>query len=299
MTHHCVRRLGLLAGLTAIVIALAGCSGLSAASFAASALPDGIPTPSEAAVVVGQGGGYDAGARLFAFSSNLAPADAIHHYEAQLTAAGFEPAGSSGTWTLYRNGVTLLAIRAGESGPPTDLLVRVMTGSPASSGLPETAGGTVGHGSSAGGGSNGANGGASGGNSGGNSSNAGGNSGNAGGNSGNAGGSSGNNGANSVASPNPNGNAGGNSGASSNPNGNAGGNSVASPNPNGNAGGNSGASPNPNGNAGGNSGASPNPKGPDKTPVPRPDPPNGKPSAPPGQVKATAPAAIHTTPPHP
>jgi hypothetical protein len=274
MTHHCVHRFSLLAFLTAIVVALAGCSGLSAASPAASALPDGIPTPSEAAVVVGQGGGYDAGARLFAFSSNLAPADAMHHYEAQLTAAGFEPAGTSGTWTLYRNGVTLLAIRAGESGPPTDLLVRVMAASPASSGTPETAGGTAGHGSSTGSGPNAGNGGAN----------------QGGGNPGTAGGN--------AANP-TGGNAGGNSGESPNPNSNAGGNSGASPNPNSNAGGNSGASPNPNSNAGGNSGASPNPKAPDTTPVPRPDPPNGKPSAPPGQVKATAPAAIHTTPPHP
>ena len=201
MTHHTIRRLGPLACLTAIAIAIAGCTGLPPASLVASALPDGIPTPSQAAVVVGQGGGYDAGARLFAFSSNLAPADAIHSYETQLTAAGFEPAGSSGTWALYRNGATVLAVRAGASGPPTDLLVRVMAGPPASSGTPETAGGANGHGNAAAGGPNGA-------------ANKGGDSGAAGGNpAGNAGGNSGNAGGNAGASPNPNSNAGGNAGA--------------------------------------------------------------------------------------
>ena len=115
-----------LAWLAVIALAVAACSSTAPGSTTPSAgLPDGIPVPAEAVVVVGQDGGYDAGATLYGFSSDLAPADAARAYAAQLLAAGFTHAGRNGTWSLYRDGALLVAVRVGASGPPSDLLVRV------------------------------------------------------------------------------------------------------------------------------------------------------------------------------
>ncbi len=94
-----------------------------------TSLPDGVPVPSRASVVVGQGGGYDAGATLYAFSSDFGPTAALKDYEKELLAAGFTAEGSNGPWALYRHGAMLVAVRVGESGPPTDLLLKVTAGS--------------------------------------------------------------------------------------------------------------------------------------------------------------------------
>ncbi len=125
--HYWPFRATRLISLAAIAVALTACSTSAAGTGAPTGLPDGIPVPADAAVVVGQGGGYDAGATLYAFSSDLGPAAALGGYEAQLTTAGYARVGSSGPWQLYRLGATLVAVRAGQSGPPTDLLVRVTT----------------------------------------------------------------------------------------------------------------------------------------------------------------------------
>ena len=238
----------------------------------AHGLPDGIPVPADAAVVVGPGGGYDAGATLYAFSSDLGPAAALGGYEAQLTAAGYARVGSNGPWQLYRYGATLVAVRAGQSGPPTDLLVRVTTtratAMPAGGSAQAGGGGGVG-------GTGGASGAASGGPATGSSAAAG------------------------TSSANGNPNPGGQSGAKSNPNGNGKANGhpvaptpagVAAPTaaPNGNALGTANGNPDPGSNVGGNG----NPA----TPVPQPPPPNGQPTAPPGQVGRTPPPGAAKTP---
>ena len=127
LMHHWPSRATRLAVLATLALALAACSTSTAGPGTPSGLPDGIPVPADAAVVVGQGGGYDGGATLYGFSSDLGPAAALHGYASQLAAAGYSPAGTSGRWQLYRHGTTLVAVRAGQSGPPTDLLVRVTT----------------------------------------------------------------------------------------------------------------------------------------------------------------------------
>ncbi len=241
-----------LAWLAVIALAVAACSSTAPGPTTSSAgLSDGIPMPADAVVVVGQDGGYDAGATLYGFSSDLAPADAARAYAAQLLAAGFTRAGRNGTWSLYRNGALLVAIRVGASGPPTDLLVRVnrLSARPAPSGT---------EGRSAGNGYLGTNGKPN----------------------GNGNPMLGGNGK-------PNGNAaavgsgasptrGGNSdpGANANPNSNA------NPNANGNA------NPNANANPGAGGTRSPNPiaGGAAATPAPQPPPPHGQPSPPPGQA---------------
>ena len=262
-----------LAWLAAIALAIGACSTSAAGPSTPSGLPDGIPIPADAAVVVGPGGGYDAGATLYGFSSDLGPAAALHGYAAQLVAAGFARAGTNGPWELYRHGATLVAVRAGGSGPPTDLLVRITTlpatASPA--GASAQAGGSSGHsgGSSAGAGSSKANG----------NPNPGAN-GNASGNRNPNPGANGNASGNGLpaATPAPNGAA----GATAAPNGNAFGAGNGNPDPgaNGNAGGNGNPDPGANGNAGGNG-------LPAATPVPQPDPPHGQPVVPPGQAGRT------------
>ena len=290
LMHHWPSRATRLALLATRALAVAACSTSAAGPGTPSGLPDGIPVPADAAVVVGQGGGYDAGATLYGFSSDLAPAAALHGYGTQLAAAGYARAGTSGRWQLYRHGTTLVAIRTGESGPPTDLLVRVTTNpaTPAPAGGGTQAGSP---GSASSGISNGHGGGGSA---------ATGTSGANGNPAGNAGGNPAP-GANGNANGNPAGNAGGNPapGANSNgvpaatpgPNGAA----AATTAPNGNALGTGGGNPAPaangaaNGNAAGNAGGNSNgsANGHPKTPIPQPPPAHGQPVAPPGQAVAT------------
>ncbi len=111
--------------LAVVALLAVGCSA-QASLPAASVMPGGIPTPNDAAVVVGQGGGVDAGAPLYGFSSDLSPGQALQEYAAQLLLAGFAPAGQDGAWHLYARGRQIVAVQVGENGPPTDLLVRLL-----------------------------------------------------------------------------------------------------------------------------------------------------------------------------
>ncbi len=250
-------------------LAIAACSTWRASPSAPTGLPDGIPIPADASVVVGQGG-YDAGATLYGFSSDLAPAAALQGYEAQLTAAGFQRTGNNGPWQIYRHGTMQVAVRAGQSGPPTTLLVRVST-------VPATAAGDASTTGQAGSPSRA--------------------SGTGGTGSGRASGA-GNGGVAPHASGNPNPGANGASNGNAKNRGNltsiSNGGGAPTAAPNGNAGGN----PNPGSNAGG-TGANGNPNpGADHsvTPVPQPPPPNGQPTTPPGQVGPTPPPGAARTP---
>ena len=240
---------------------------------ALTALPDGIPVPADASVVVGQAAGYDAGAALYAFTSDLGPGVALHQYAVQLSAAGFRRTGSSGTWALYRHGATTVAVQVGESGPPTDVLVRVIVpsaGGPAGGG---SAGSAPGSGSTGGAGSAGSAGGLGGGTSTAGSAGTAGSTGSGGqaagaaanGNALGAGGGNPEPGTNGAANGNPTSNAGGNPAP--------GANGAANGNPTGNAGGN--PDPGANGSNGQSSAT---------TPVPEPPPPHGQPVTPPGQA---------------
>lgn len=264
----------------------AACSTQADQLASSVSLPDGIPAPSHASVVVGQGGGYDAGAALFAFSSDLAPAAALKGYEKELAASGFTAAGTDASWVLFRRGRIVVGIRVGESGPPTDLLVTVSgnsrTGvSGGGNGSSQAGAGRSGPGGSPGwAGTRGQ---------------------------GNGAGSSGGAGAGATADPGgnvPNGGRDTDPGANAgNPGANAG-NPGATPNRDGHVPA-AGATPSPPSGAAsdsstdssGSAGATPNPgtnipgAGAGKTgatPVPQPDPPHGRaPSAPPGQTKPT------------
>ncbi len=290
-SRHATLRAAPRALVLASMLTLAACSAASPFASTSPALPDGIPTPSQAAVVVGEGGGYDAGTTLFAFSSNLAPASALERYEAQLTSAGFVAAGTDGAWRLFRHGQTLLAIQAGQSGPPTDLLLRLSAGGSAagSGGNGETAGSGGSTGGLPGGGGTGPA---------------------AGGNAGRAGADR------STATPNPGGNVPGVGSATGPAQAGDAAAPTTTPNPGGNVpgAGNTSTNPTATSNPGGNvpgagntstdtvtpgtaPTATPNPggnvpgAGNRATPVPQPDPPHGKPDAPPGQATSMTRAA--------
>lgn len=104
----------------------AACAQGASPSSPTSQFPAALPQPGDSVVIVGAGGaGFDAGTRLYGFSSDLAPAAALRGYAAQLKSGGFVARGSDGLWDLYGNGSLVVAVRVGASGPPTDLFVRV------------------------------------------------------------------------------------------------------------------------------------------------------------------------------
>ena len=251
----------------------------AASTPALTALPDGIPVPANASVVVGQAAGYDAGAALYAFTSNLGPGAALHQYAVQLSAAGFRRTGSSGTWALYRHGATIVAVQVAQSGPPTDVLVRVITPSGGGSAAAASAGSVSGgspadRGGNAGGGAPVTVGTSAAGSAGAAGSSSGGGQGAGAASNGNALG----NGAGSGGNPAP----GANGAANANPGSNAGGNG-SNPAP----GANGAANANPGSNAGGNGGnPAPGANG-AATPVPQPPPPHGQPVTPPSHATAT------------
>ena len=88
-------------------------------------MPVGVPAPVNASFAGGSRG-YDSGAQVFAFSTQLPPIEATHAYAATLVAAGYTAVRVEGTWRYFRGATALVAFEVGTSGPPTDLLVRVM-----------------------------------------------------------------------------------------------------------------------------------------------------------------------------
>jgi uncharacterized membrane protein YgcG len=240
---------------TMLALAVSACSAVGGSPTQGS-LPSAIPMPSDALVVVGQGGGYDGGDLLYAFSSSRDPAATLAAYTAQLEVAGYAAAGHDGAWVLFRKGTLVIAVRSGPGGPPTDLLVRLL---PAADGMPGAAA-TPGTGAVNGNPNPGANGNpAAGSKSNGNAgSGAGGNSNPAAGSKnggGSAGGGHPNPGANG--SPNPGANASASPGTRDGANGNA--DPGANANPGSNANPNPGANGNPGSNANPNPGANGNP----------------------------------------
>ena len=111
----------------AAVLAAACATGGSGAP-SQVALPSDIPMPAQATLVLGaQGGGTDANAVMYGFTSNLPPAEARLAYAAELRAAGYLPTGEEAGWFLFRNSAgVVLAISFGSSGPPTGIVVRVL-----------------------------------------------------------------------------------------------------------------------------------------------------------------------------
>ncbi len=95
--------------------------------------------PAQATLVMGaQGGGSDANAKVYGFTSSLPPDEAQRAYTAELRAAGYLPMGEAGGWLLFRNSAgVVLAVSFGLSGPPTGIVVRVLPpGSPTTSASP-------------------------------------------------------------------------------------------------------------------------------------------------------------------
>ena len=110
----------------AVLAAACATGGSGAASQAV--LPSDIPMPAQATLVMGaQGGGTDANAMVYGFTTNLPPAQARLAYVAELRAAGYLPTGEAAGWFLFRNSAgVVLAISFGSSGPPTGIVVRVL-----------------------------------------------------------------------------------------------------------------------------------------------------------------------------
>ncbi|HEX5452086.1 MAG TPA: hypothetical protein VFW86_06810 [Candidatus Limnocylindrales bacterium] len=105
-----------------------------------------IPLPDDAQVEVGgAGGGYDAGARLYAFVSSRTPDAALAAYASDLEAAGYEPAGRNGAWSMFTGHGRTIAVNTGQTGPPTDLLVRVTDDGQAADGKGSPAGSSTTH----------------------------------------------------------------------------------------------------------------------------------------------------------
>ncbi len=117
------RRLVLLA--TAGFLA-AACAGSVSSEPSASGFPSGLPVPVDATVIVGTNGpGYDAGAQIYGFSSELGPSETLQRYVTALGTAGYVASGSDGTWRLFEGQGLKIAVQVGSSGPPTDLVIRV------------------------------------------------------------------------------------------------------------------------------------------------------------------------------
>ena len=120
------RHLALLAALAGILAA--ACTASVATGPSPAMLPTFLPMPADAVVIVGTDGpGYDAGAQVYGFSSELSPAQTLARYVEALGAAGYAAAGTDATWHLFRGRGYLIAVQVGSSGPPTDLVVRIQT----------------------------------------------------------------------------------------------------------------------------------------------------------------------------
>jgi hypothetical protein len=109
-----------------IAMVIGACTTGAAITSAPAPMPVGVPAPVNASFAGGTGG-YDSGAQVFDFSTQLPPAEATRAYAATLVAAGYEAVGTEGAWRYFLGATTLIAFEVGASGPPTDLLVRVMT----------------------------------------------------------------------------------------------------------------------------------------------------------------------------
>ncbi|MHB8398190.1 MAG: hypothetical protein ACYDCI_04565, partial [Candidatus Limnocylindrales bacterium] len=108
-----------------IALVIGACNPGAAITSPPAPMPVGIPAPMNAAFVGGSPG-YDSGAQVFAFSTQLPPAEAARAYATTLAAAGYVAVGVEGAWQYFRSATALIAFEVGTSGPPTDILVRVM-----------------------------------------------------------------------------------------------------------------------------------------------------------------------------
>ena len=93
------------------------------------------------------GPGYDAGAQVYGFSSEAPPSTTLSRYSSALLAAGYSARGSDGAWTVFEGHGVTIEVQVGSSGPPTDLVVRVVSrsnanGQPSSPPGQSNAGGT-------------------------------------------------------------------------------------------------------------------------------------------------------------
>ena len=103
----------------------AACASGAATPSAPARMPVGVPAPVNASLAVASTG-YDGGAEVLAFSVWSSPTEAARAYAATLKEAAFVAAGTEGAWQYFRGATALIAYETGSTGPPTDLVVRVM-----------------------------------------------------------------------------------------------------------------------------------------------------------------------------
>lgn len=121
----CVLRSGPLTFATSTIAMVAARSTGAAIASVPAPMPVGVPAPVNTSFGGGTGG-YDHGARVFAFSTQLPPTQATRAYAATLVAAGYQAVGTEGTWRCFLGAAALIAAEVGASGPPTDLVLRTM-----------------------------------------------------------------------------------------------------------------------------------------------------------------------------
>lgn len=97
-----------------------------------------VVVPQGAVLDVGASGpGLDDGVPFFAYTSDLAPEETRASYAADLAAAGFTSREDGDGWTTYTRGAERLRVKVGETGPPTSIIVKVMS---SGAGATDTAG---------------------------------------------------------------------------------------------------------------------------------------------------------------
>jgi hypothetical protein len=112
---------------TAVAVLAAACAGPVDPAPGSPDLADRVPAPAGASEVRPGNRAADGGQPVVGFESPLPPAEALASYRATLAASGFTEVGADGAWHLFSDGTQTLAVRVASSGPPTSIVVRVVT----------------------------------------------------------------------------------------------------------------------------------------------------------------------------
>ncbi len=130
------RSLVVAVGMAAAIL-VAACAGPASLAVPGPIATPHVPTPADATMVGSGGQAADDGQPVFSFASSLAPGDALASYRATLAASGFTEVGTDGAWRTFTDGFEVLAVRVASDGPPTSIVVRVVSvgGSPSAGDL--------------------------------------------------------------------------------------------------------------------------------------------------------------------